>query len=234
MTSLKSLINSIKTRNLYSAMLIFYVVDSLNHMVIVELIRKELIDIPLLAFGLFQFLVILLGNAIALIIVRRFVINNKLFFIFVTTIILSIIFLFMTESPAGENFSPDDIRSLRLWGIGFQLFSLNVILTVAIKDVFREKHDLFYCLTGATTIFLMIGTIFGIFYAFLEVWSPGMLFEERSAMILSRCLTYSFSVIAGQDPGIEHVDVVIKNLSIFESLFSNLYSIMVVGRLLSK
>jgi hypothetical protein len=234
MTSLKLLINSIKTRNLYSAVLIGYMVDSLNHMVIVELIRKGLIDIPLIAFGLFQFLVILFMNAIALIIVRRFVINNKLFFIFVTTIILSIIFLFMTESPAGADLSSDSIRSLRLWGIGFQVFSLGVILTVAIKDVFREKHDLFYCLTGATAIFLMIGTIFGIFYAFLEVWSPGMLFEERSTMILSRCLTYSFSVIAGQDPGIEHVDVVIKNLSIFESLFSNLYSIMVVGRLLSK
>jgi hypothetical protein len=203
-------------------------------MVIVELIRKGLIDIPLMAFGLFQFLVILLMNAIVLILVRRFVSNKSLFVIFSATIVLSIIFLFITESPAGADVSAEDTRSLRLAGLGFQIFALSCILAVVVKDVFNEKHDLFYCLTGATTIFLMIGTVFGIFYSFLEIWSPGMLLEQGSTMVISRCITYSFSIIAGQDPTIEHVDIVVKNLSIFESLFSNLYSIMVVGRLLSK
>jgi hypothetical protein len=105
------------------------------------------------------------------------------------------------------------------------------MLTVFIRDIFNEKHDLYYSLTGATVIFFFIGTVFGVLYTSLEVCFPGMIIKTTSPNVLSPCIAYSFYILSGQDPPIENVDIIVRNLSTFESIFANIYTVIVVGKL---
>ncbi len=138
----------------------------------------------------------------------------------------------MTESPASAQLSVEKIFQYRKAGFSFQIFSLSFILWVFVKDIFASKHDLTYCLTGACSLFFLIGTLFGVVYALFYAFFPSLIEVPLGSNVIIPCLNYSFCILAGQDPSIV-VDPIIKSLSYFESIFSNLYAAVVVGRLLT-
>jgi len=215
-------------------MLSLQLIDILNVMVVTQMNELNMINIPREALGLFQFFIIILINIVAFILVRRFVKDNFMFFSYTFAVLLSIAFVFLGQGPIASTLPPADLKMYGLLGIGFQIVSLIFILSIVFIDIFRKRHDLTYCLSGAACIFLLIGTVFAALYAFIEVCSPGALTKTAYDNVLVPSLTYSFYIISGQDPVIQDAGPVIRNLSIFESIFSNLYAVMVVGRLLTK
>jgi len=91
-----------------------------------------------------------------------------------------------------------------------------------------------YSLIGASWIFLLFGIVFANIYMFLGTFSPTLQLDNGIANDVISSLRYSFYIISGQDPPFENVDKLVRNVSTFESIFSNLYGLMVVGRLLTK
>jgi len=225
---------SFKTKNLYLLLLSLQVFDMINFMIVSELVKKRLIDIDLGVQIAIQFTVVLITNTIITVFVHRFLKNKLLFSVYLLAMILSLIFSFGTEGPLKSIMTMEQVKVLRLLGFGFALISNIFIAMLALKDIFSKKHELSYSLIGASSIFLLFGIIFALLYMLLEVWSPGLIVKSENSNIIHPCLQYSFYVISGQDPPFENVDLVVRNVSTFESIFSYLYGLMVVGRLLTK
>jgi hypothetical protein len=118
----------------------------------------------------------------------------------------------------------------------FSLISFIILLYFMINDIFREKHDITYRLWGSASIYMLIGSTFGLFFTLLEIILP-IEFQINTPYDIFHfipCYNFSFYNLAGIDSPYSNFSTLIKNLAVIESIFSNLYIVLVVGRLLSK
>lgn len=234
MAHIKELLSEFRNRKLYYYLLSFQVIDQFIMFIVRELARQKRIEIPMVVANLMHFAIILVLNLLALLFVRRFIRNKLYFYAFIFCFLTSVTLVFYANSPAGVALDKEFLQAIYFMGHLAQFLCLSFFLGILIRDIFQEKHDLTYSLTGATTIFLLIGTIFAFIFVLLELLFPGMLTLMEGSDILSTALTHSFYTLSGQESPVQNVNLVIKNLCIFESIFANLYAVMVVGRLLTK
>ena len=225
---------SFKTKNLYTLLLCLQIFDIVNFMIISELVEKGFIAISSGIQMAIQFAVVLVTNIIMTVFVNRFIKRKVWVYVYVLAVVLSLILAFGAGGPLKEKLTLEQIKVMGLMGFGFAALSNSFIATLALKDVFSQKHELSYSLIGASWIFLLFGIVFANAYMFLGALSPTLLVTSENANAVVNCLRYSFYIISGQDPPFANVDMVIRNVSTFESIFSNLYGLMVVGRLLTK
>jgi len=111
-----------------------------------------------------------------------------------------------------------------------------VLLFYMVYDIFNEKHDVSYRLWGSAVIYVLIGATFGMFYSIIAIALPSQ-FNFTTEVDLFRfipCYNFSFYTLAGIDNPYGNFGILIKNIGVVESIFSNLYIVLVVGRLLSK
>lgn len=105
-----------------------------------------------------------------------------------------------------------------------------------INDIFREKHDIIYRLWGSASIYMLIGASFGLFFTLMETIMPRE-FQLNTPFDIFHfipCYNFSFYNLAGMDSPYDNFSILVKNMAVIESIFSNLYIVLVVGRLLSK
>jgi hypothetical protein len=125
---------------------------------------------------------------------------------------------------------------LAVFSIAFALIAFIILLYFTIYDIFNEKHDITYRLWGSASIYMLLGATFGVLYMLLSILLPDQ-FRFNSEVDLFRfasCYSYSFYTLSGIDSPFENFGLLIRNVSVIESVFSNLYIVLVVGRLLSK
>jgi len=233
MTNIKELFSELRTRKLYALLLSLQILDLFALLVLSEIVIQGKLNIPMPVVHLLQFTIILALNLLAVIFIKRFVQNRFYLYSFIFLFLLSLCLVFITETPAGAGIDRALAKVLSFLGHVAQFTCLCLLLAVITRDIFQERHDLTYSLTGATCIFILIGTIFGILYSLFEILSPGMIFFPGSNT-LRTCIIHSFYILSGQESPVENLNMVIRNLSIFESIFANLYAVMVVGKLMSK
>lgn len=122
------------------------------------------------------------------------------------------------------------------FSVSFSLISFVILLYFMFADIFRESHDITYRLWGCASIYLLIGSAFGLFFTLLEIIYP----EEFGISTVYDifhfipCYNFSFYNLAGIDAPFENFSLLVRNIAVIESIFSNLYIVLVVGRLLSK
>lgn len=116
------------------------------------------------------------------------------------------------------------------------LISFVVILYYMVHDIFNEHHNIIYRLWGAASIYLLLGILFGNLYFVLEILFPAEFGANASADIrhFIKCYNMSFYVMSGIDQPFEEMSRMVRNVTVVESIFSNLYIVLLVGRLLSK
>lgn len=129
-------------------------------------------------------------------------------------------------------------NALRTWLFGVHAGLFYVELTMlyyCIIDIFRDTTDTTNRLYGAACIYLMIGISFGSLYDVVNLAFPSSLGLAYGYGLPGyiRCLHYSFSVLSGLDTPYPDAIELVKNIGILESIYSNLYVVLVVGRLLS-
>ena len=120
--------------------------------------------------------------------------------------------------------------------ISFSLISFIILLYYMVNDIFREKHDIIYRLWGSASIYMLIGATFGLFFSFLEILIPnefGIVYSYDIFNFIT-CYNFSYYNLAGIDCPYENFTILVRNVAVVESIFSNLYIVLVVGRLLSK
>jgi hypothetical protein len=114
------------------------------------------------------------------------------------------------------------------------LFPIEVtVIAFAIRDIFSGGFMTSEKLWGAACIFLMIGISFGSLYDLITIAWPGALGAniELGLPNYSECVTYSFCVLGGVDPGLEPSRL-IRNISVIEAVWGNIYGMLIIGRLL--
>jgi hypothetical protein len=106
---------------------------------------------------------------------------------------------------------------------------------IAIRDIFGEKLKVGSALLGAANVYLLIASGFAFTYAFLSILMPGSMvpvteYEE----LFNHCVIGSTYCLAGMDLPWETQVPAVHNVMMFESIFTHLYSVFIVGRLLAK
>jgi hypothetical protein len=116
------------------------------------------------------------------------------------------------------------------------LLSFVVLFYLMINDVFNEKHDITYRLWGSACIYLGIGATFGLTYCILGIMFPGEFGLDGPLTIFQfiPCYNFSFYTLSGMESPFKGFSPLIMNIAVMESICSNLFIVLIVGRLLSK
>jgi hypothetical protein len=125
-------------------------------------------------------------------------------------------------------------RQLYLLILHGVLFPIEVtVISFAIRDLFSGSYMTPDKLWGAACIFLMIGISFGSLYDLISIAKPGSLGAtfELGFPNYAECVTYSFSILGGVDPGLQPTRL-IRNISILEAVWGGLYGMLIIGKLL--
>lgn len=126
-------------------------------------------------------------------------------------------------------------RILNIIGCSIIFFCTSFTFYVAVKDIFRLRHDLTYSLLGAANIFLLIGTIFGFLVNIAGSVFVGMVLPlDRLIEINNYANILSYFTLATVDLPYNNINPFIRTILIIESIFAHLFVVMIVGRLLSK
>ncbi len=125
-------------------------------------------------------------------------------------------------------------RQAYLLTIHSLLFPIEVtVIAFAIRDIFSGGIMTGEKLWGAACIYLMIGISFGSLFDLITIVKPGALGADIELGLpnYSECVTYSFCVLGGVDPGLEPTRL-IRNISTIEAVWGNIYAMLIIGRLL--
>lgn len=127
-------------------------------------------------------------------------------------------------------------KAISAISVSFSILAFIFLLYFMIFDIFNEKHDIIYRLWGSASIYLLIGSVFGLLYTLLEIFIPNEFQIDTPYDIFHTIPLYNFSFynLAGIDCPYEGFSLLVKNVAVIETIFSNLYIVLVVGRLLSK
>jgi hypothetical protein len=126
-------------------------------------------------------------------------------------------------------------RQLSLLIIHTLLFPIEVIvISFCIRDIFLGQYFSPDKLWGSACVFLMIGISFGSLYDIICIVSPGSLCETIHLGIpnYSECVSYSFHILGGIDTEYPNASKLIKNISVIEAVWGNLFTVLIIGKLM--
>lgn len=126
-------------------------------------------------------------------------------------------------------------RQLYLLFLHGMIFPIEVtVIGFAIRDLFSGQVFTDEKLWGAASVFLMIGISFGSLYDLICISRPGSLGEqvELGLANYALCMQYSLSTLGGMDSPFPNASRLIKNISVIEAVWGNLFVVLVIGKLL--
>ena len=130
---------------------------------------------------------------------------------------------------------PFENRQLILFILHASVFPLEVtVIGFAIRDIFSGDYLTPDKLWGSACIYLMIGICFGSLYDLICIVRPGSLGEMIPLGLpnYGECVTYSLSILGGMDPDYPNAHKLIRNISVLEAVWSNLFVVLIIGKLL--
>lgn len=126
-------------------------------------------------------------------------------------------------------------RRMLLLVIHSLLFPLEVtVIAFGIRDIFSGEYLTPDKLWGSACLFLMIAISFGSLYDLICIIKPGSLGVplELGLTNYSECSAYSLCVVGGLDTPYPNASRLIKSISIIEAVWSNLFVILIIGKLM--
>lgn len=142
-----------------------------------------------------------------------------------------------TLASPGVHLVEDTVKRIILFGVQICLYSsFCMIIYFTIIEIFGEKSDMEERMWGSACIYLMISVSFASLYDMVCLMYPnatGILHEMRFHSYMM-CVAYSMNVLGALDTTFPNAMLIIKDISIIEAVWSNLFAVLLVGRLLSK
>ncbi len=126
-------------------------------------------------------------------------------------------------------------RQAALFSIHGLLFPIEVIVIgFAIQDIFMGQYFTPDKLWGSACVFLMIGISFGSLYDLICIANPGSLGADIELGLpnYAECVSYSFHVLGGIDTDYPNANKLIKNISVIEAVWGNLFTVLIIGKLM--
>ncbi len=164
---------------------------------------------------------------------RNFTKNKVLIFVIFTLLIVTISIGILAEFPYYQFIEVTNRRTLLLI-VHSMLFPIELtVIAFAVRDIFAGGYLTSGKLWGAACVFLMFGISFGSLYDLLSIIDRGGLGTEIELGFpnYSECVRYSFCILGGLDPGLQPSQL-IRNISVVETIWGTLYSMIIIGRLL--
>jgi len=160
--------------------------------------------------------------------------NSRVLILSILIVLSGIVFTGMlVEFPYYQLIHIHD-RQMYLLTIHSLLFPIEItVISFSLRDIFTGEFMTSDKLWGAASIFIMIGISFGSLYDLISIARPGSLGQnfELGLPNYSECVTYSFCILGGIDPGLEPVRL-IRNISVLEAVWGGLYGMLIIGKLL--
>lgn len=105
----------------------------------------------------------------------------------------------------------------------------------AVQDVFGENLRIRDALMGASNIFLLIIILFTFIYAMIGIIVPNSIVADADiSKLYNTCYINSAYVVASMDAPADMMAGFVKNTMTIESIFTHLFEVFIIGRLLSK
>ncbi len=161
--------------------------------------------------------------------------SNVLIISMLVLIILGLGVAFFAVNPVYEFFDNDTKRPY-LFFVHLSLFIIETtVIYHCVYDIFSGKKLSVEKIWGSACIYLMIGISFGSLYDLVNIVKPGSMGIPLAQGLESYtvCIYYSMTIIGGHDAFLEAIPL-IQNLGIIEAVWSNLFIVLLVGRLLGK
>ncbi len=165
---------------------------------------------------------------------RNFTNNKILIKTFLIVLLGIVVFGLLVEFPYYKIVVVPDHR-LFLLVIHSLLFPIEItVISFAIRDIFSGEYLTVDKLWGSACIFLMIAISFGSLFDLICIMKPGSLGVpiELGLANYAECVTYSLSIVGGIDPSYSNVARIIRNISIMEAVWSNLFVVLIIGKLM--
>lgn len=158
-------------------------------------------------------------------------IQNLILGLFILGVLIAVVAGTGVFNPASAAY-----KNLNMLSLTSSLISFIVLLYFMLIDIFKEKHEITYRLWGSACIYLLFASTFALIYTLTEMLIPAEFALEAGHDVFRfmPCYALSFYTIAGIDSPFEEFSMLVKNITVIESIFANLYIVLVVGRLLSK
>jgi hypothetical protein len=163
---------------------------------------------------------------------NKFIIS-ALFIIIIGSYILALVIV----NPIFPLYSTEKEQQPYLFFIHMVLFTIEItVMYFAILDLFSGSKMSEEKLWGSTCIFLMIAIAFGSLFDLINIANPGAMGTPLKLGLESytACIAHSLTVIGGQDSMYPESMSIIKGISIIESVWANLFIVLLVGRLLGQ
>jgi hypothetical protein len=165
---------------------------------------------------------------------RNFTENSRLIVAVLLTLIGISVLGLLTEFPYYKLIETQNKQAVLLVIHGL-LFPIEVlVITYAIRDIFMSQYFTPDKLWGSACVFLMIGISFGSIFDLICISNPGSLGIpiELGLPNYSECVSYSFHVLGGIDTDYPDANRLIKNISVIEAVWGNLFTVLIIGKLM--
>jgi hypothetical protein len=224
-----------KRPRIYMVLLLFQILSLVSNVIIVPASKDSNVRLSFEAANLINVFLALLLTGATLHFLWYFI-KRKLFFWIAA--ILFFVSIGLSFICAVLKLNEHDFELYRMiYGIAALISVIMLCFTfyIAIRDIFGEKLKIGSALLGAANVYLLIASIFAFTYAFLGIIMPGSMipiaeYEE----LFNHCVIGSTYCLAGMDLPVETEVQAVHNVMMFESIFTHLYSVFIVGRLLAR
>jgi hypothetical protein len=184
-------------------------------------------------------LFLLLGGVYVFILwdlLRNFTRNKRLVVVLLFFIIAALGLAAITVNPFFHIHESEQEQRIYLFFIHSVLFAVeSTVILHSIYDIFAGHRLSEEKIWGSACIFLMIGISFGSLYDLINIINPGSMGVPLALGLESYtvCISYSMTIIGGHEAYPNAIPL-IMNLSVVEAVWSNLFVVLLVGRLLGK
>jgi len=224
-----------KKRSLYISLLCLHSAVVMWPMLVQELIINNRISMSMDTMGIIESVIALALIITNCLFVREFISNRFAFYGFCVISSIGVIFSTVGHISTGLSADLNSFRNYNLISSIMVLATLCIVFGVAVKDIFRLKHDTTYSLIGAINMFLLIGSIFSFMINISGTLFDGMVVPlSQITEIDIQSNKLAFYTLGSMELPFAHVDPFIRHLLVIESVCANLFVVMIIGRLLSK
>lgn len=167
---------------------------------------------------------------------RNFTKSKTLVISLLALIILSLALALVTVNPFFHLYGSENEQRIYLFCIHIVLFAVeSIVIFHSIYDIFTGKRLSEEKIWGSACIFLMIGISFGSLYDLINIINPGCMGVplELGLESYTVCISYSMTIIGGHESYPDAIPLIL-NLGVLEAVWSNLFVVLLVGRLLGK
>jgi len=162
--------------------------------------------------------------------------NNTLIMSLFALIVLGLGVAFFAVNPVYDFFDSENAKRPYLFFVHLSLFIVeSTVIYHCVIDIFTGKKLSAEKIWGAACIYLMIGISFGSVYDLVNIVNPGSMGLNVTQGLDSYmvCIYYSMTIVGGHDSSLATIPL-IQNIGIIEAVWSNLFIVLLVGRLLGK